>query len=161
MITVTIPETPTSDTTSDTARRARNLAAVEAAFRGVGNADAAEQMQQYTDDIVIELPYTQPPKRVEGKTAALAYLTNAFVVFHMQLTITEVHECLDPDELVVEFVSQGTVATTGNSYANQYINVFRFREGAIRFQREFFNPNAATLALVPAAPAVPGTEVSR
>ncbi|MCU1396665.1 MAG: hypothetical protein JWM34_5093 [Ilumatobacteraceae bacterium] len=138
---------------ADADRRAANVAAVEAAFRGVSNADASEQMAQYVDDLVLELPYTNPPKRVEGKAAALTYLSNAFQVFRMQLTITTVHECLDPDELVVEFVSDGTVLTTGKSYANQYINVFRFREGRICFQREFFNPNAAAAALVADAPA--------
>lgn len=133
---------------SDAARRARNLAAVESAFRGVSNGDAAEQMQQYTADLVMEMPYTSPPKRVEGKPAVLEYLTNAFVVFQMQLSITEVHPCVDPDELVVEFVSHGLVMTTGKSYSNQYINLFRFRDGSICFQREFFNPNAVASALV-------------
>ena len=132
----------------DSNRHARNLAAVEAAFRGVGNADAAEQLQQYTDDAVFELPYTAPPKRVEGKAAALVYLAGAFELFRLTLTITEVHQCLDPDELVIEFVSDGRVITTGKSYTNQYINVFKFRDGKICFQREFFNPNAAAAALV-------------
>jgi ketosteroid isomerase-like protein len=137
-----------ADTTAEHAQRARNLAAVEAAFRGVGNADAVEQLRQYTDDVVLELPYTAPPKRVEGKAAALAYLTGAFELFRLRLTITDVHLCLDPDELIVEFVSDGLVLTTGKSYANQYINVFRFRDGKICRQREFFNPNAAAAALV-------------
>ena len=140
---------PTAATGGDNARRSANIAAVEAAFRGVSNADAVEQMAQYTDDVVMELPYTAPPKRVEGKADALIYLATAFRVFHLRLTITEVHACLDPDELVVEFVSDGVVATTGKSYANQYINVFRFRDGKICFQREFFNPNAAAAALIP------------
>ena len=138
--------------TNDNDRRDQNRAAVEAAFRGVSNADAAEQLSQYTDDAVLELPYTAPPKRVEGKAAALSYLTEAFKVFRLRLTITEVHPCLDPDELIVEFVSDGVVATTGKSYANQYINVFRFRDGKICFQREFFNPNAAAEALVAGTP---------
>ena len=140
-----------SQLTSDD-RRERNIAAVEAAFRGVSNADAAEQLLQYTDDAVLELPYTVPPKRVEGRADALTYLAEAFKVFKMRLTITEVHRCLDPDHLVVEFVSDGLVTTTGKSYANQYINVFRFRDGKICFQREFFNPNAAAAALVADAP---------
>jgi len=134
--------------TDNSDQHARNLAAVEAAFRGVSNGDAAEQLRQYTDDAVLELPYTTPPTRVEGKSAALTYLTNAFSVFRLRLTITEVHRCLDPNELIVEFVSDGLVSTTGKSYANQYINVFRFRDGKICFQREFFNPNAAAAALV-------------
>ena len=134
---------------SDSHRRAHNLAAVEAAFRGVGNADATEQLVSYTDDIVFELPYTNPPKRIVGKDEALNYLSAAFQIFRMTLTITEVHPCLDPDELIVEFISDGLVTTTGKTYANRYINVFRFSDGRICLQREFFNPNAAAQAIIP------------
>lgn len=135
--------------TADAERRVRNLAAVTAALQGVSHSDAAEQLQQYTEDLVLELPYVDPPKRVEGKAAALPYLSAAFKIFTMQLTITEVHQCVDPDELVVEFVSAGRVATTGRRYSNQYISIFRFRDGKICSQREFFNPVVAAKALAP------------
>lgn len=129
--------------------RPTNLDVVREAFAGVSDADAVRQLAQYTDDMVLELPFGDPPRRVEGKSAALAMLESAFQVYKMRITITEVHECLDPDELVVEFESDGHMATTGKSYANTYIAVFRFRGGKICHQREFFNPLISARALQP------------
>lgn len=129
------------------ADRPTHLAVVRAAFAGVDAADAARQLDNYTDDMVLELPFSDPPRRVVGKPDALAMLTSAFTVYKMALTITEVHECADPDELVVEFVSDGHLTTTGKKYANTYIAVFRFRDGKICHQREFFNPLITARAL--------------
>lgn len=126
-----------------------HLDVVREAFAGVGDADAARQLAQYTDDMVLELPFGDPPRRVVGKPAAMAMLTSAFEVYKMILTITEVHECADADRLVVEFVSDGHMATTGKAYANTYIAVFRFRDGKICRQREFFNPLISARALEP------------
>lgn len=134
---------------NDQEQRARNEAAVRGAFAAVGAGDATLQMTHYTDDAVMEMPFTDPPAHVEGKAAIHDRLAGAFTVFSMQLTIDEVIPCLDPDQLVVEFHSEGRVATTGKSYANTYIARFRFRDGLICFQREYFNPNAATTALMP------------
>ncbi len=139
--------------TADDGRRRANLAAVMAAFDAVGAADAARQLEHYTDDVVLELPFTSPPARLEGKELVLARLSRAFLVYRMRLTVTEVHECVDPDELVVEFTSDGYMSTTGKPYANTYIAVFRFRDGRICFQREFFNPKISDEALTPDPPA--------
>lgn len=130
--------------------RARNLAAVKGAFAAIGNGDADGQVAHYTDDAVMEMPFIDPPAITEGKDAIRERLRGAFTVFRFTLTIERVTECLDPDELVVEFTSQGTVTTTGKPYANRYIARFQFRDGLIRFQREYFNPNAAAIALQPA-----------
>ena len=133
--------------TTDSDRRARNLAAVQAAFAGVSAADAAAQMANYTDDMVLELPFADPPRTVRGRAEALTFLTTAFLTYKMRIDITEIHECLDPDELIVEFRSDGHMATTGKPYANRYIGVFRFRDGKICAQREFFNPKISDRAL--------------
>ncbi|MCU0311778.1 MAG: nuclear transport factor 2 family protein [Acidimicrobiales bacterium] len=125
------------------AHRARNLAAVEGAFAGIGAGDAARQLEHYTDDLVIELPYASPPRRVEGKDAALAYLGAALGAFELDLVIDEVHAGLDPDELVVEFSGTGRHRPTGSAYANRYIAVFGFRDGRIVRQREYYNPAAS------------------
>jgi ketosteroid isomerase-like protein len=131
----------------DQSRRKQNLATVEAAFAGVSNADAARQLANYTDDMVLELPFTDPPQQIEGRANALTFLSKAFETYKMQLTITEVHDCLDPDELIVEFRSNGHMTTTSKPYANRYIAVLRFRDGKIYAQREFFNPKIADEAL--------------
>ena len=131
---------------SDRTRRARNLAAVTGAFAGVGAADADAQLTHYTDDMVLELPFAEPPVTLVGKDRARRFLRRAFEEYKMTLDITAVHECLDPDTLVVEFVSAGHMASTGKPYANTYIGVFRFRDGSIRAQKEFFNPLVADRA---------------
>ena len=58
----------------------------------------------------------------------------------MSLEITAVHECVDPDELILEYVSNGEVLATGRAYTNTYIGVYRFRDGRIWQVKEFHNP---------------------
>ncbi len=135
-----------TDASAAAETRARNLATVRSAFAAIAAGDAEGQLSHYTDDVIFELPYTDPPKRSTTRAEALANIAAAFTVFRFELTITEVHECLDPDELIVEFTGGGSYLPTGAPYANVYIAVFRFREGRICFQREFFNP--ATTAKV-------------
>lgn len=132
--------------------RTRNLAAVQGAFAGIGAGDAARQLEHYTDDLVLELPYASPPKRIEGKATALAYLGGALSVFDLDLTVDEVHVGLDPDELVIEFSGTGRHRPTGAAYENRYIGVFRFRDGRICHQREYYDPTAVP-TVPPAAPA--------
>jgi ketosteroid isomerase-like protein len=123
--------------------RARNLDAVRGTFAGIGAGDATHQLAHYTDDLVLELPYAAPPKRIEGKDAALSFLRGALASFALELTIDEVHAGLDPDELIVEFSGTGTHRPTGSAYANRYIAVFGFRDGMICRQREYYNPAAS------------------
>jgi len=123
--------------------RRRNLSAVEAAFAAIGRGDAEGQLENYVDDLVLEFPFTDPPKRVEGKPAALPYLTGAFTVFRFALTITEVIACVDPDRLVVLAESTGTYLPTDAPYVNRYLIVLGFRDGLIATQREFFDPTQA------------------
>jgi ketosteroid isomerase-like protein len=124
-------------------QRARNLEAVQGAFAGIAAGDAAAQLEHYTDDLVLELPYASPPKRIEGKAAALTFLDAALGAFSLDLTIEEVHAGLDPDELIVEFSGTGEHRPTGSPYANRYIAVFGFRDGRIARQREYYNPAAS------------------
>jgi ketosteroid isomerase-like protein len=129
--------------------RTRNLDAVRRAFAGVSNADADEMLANYTDDLVLELPYADPPAVLEGRETVRDYLRGAFRIFKFRLDITEVHEGLDPDKLVVEYASEGTVTTTGKPYVNTYIGVYWFRDGAICKVREFYNPLPSVEALTP------------
>lgn len=125
-------------------QRQRNLDTVHRAFAGIA-VGSAEQMLvgNYTDDMVLELPYASPPSVIEGLDTALEYLAAAFGVFRFNLTITEAHECLDPDLLVLEYTSAGHVLSSGKPYANRYIGVYWFRDGRIAKVREFYNPVAS------------------
>ena len=115
------------------------------AFAGIAAGSASQMLDDnYADDVVIEFPYSSPPTRIESKEAAREYLTKAFEVFRFSLEITDVYEGLDPDLLVLEFTSEGRMLTTGAPHGNRYIAVYRFRDGRIAHQREFYNPIAAS-----------------
>ena len=53
--------------TTETEIRARNLEAVRRAFDAIGAGDVDRQLDNYIDDCVLELPYSDPPKHLEGR----------------------------------------------------------------------------------------------
>lgn len=134
---------------SDSDTRARNLDAVTRAFVAIGRQDADAMMDNYTDDVWVEFPFADPPSRMEGNANIRKYLKGAFKVFQFELTITEVHEGLDPDKLIVEFTSDGKITTTGKHYANRYIAVYGFRDGKIAWWKEYLNPKIMDAAMTP------------
>jgi ketosteroid isomerase-like protein len=119
------------------------LVVLRRAFEGVSAADADQMLANYTEDMILEMPYSDPPVVIEGREKARRYLRAAFKVFKFRLSITDVHETNDPDKLVVEYVSEGRVERTGKPYANVYIGVYWFRDGALCRVKEFFNPTVA------------------
>jgi ketosteroid isomerase-like protein len=127
----------------------RHLELVERSFAAVGTGDVVGQLDAFTDDVVLELPYADPPVRLEGKDAIRAHVGPALEIFKFRLRITSVYECADPDTLVLEYTSDGHVATTGKPYRNSYVGIIRFRDGLICFQREYYNPVPAARALTP------------
>jgi uncharacterized protein len=124
-------------------RRTRNLAAVTGAVAAINAGDAAGQMTHYTDDLVLEFPFADPPKRLESKAVVEPYLTTALGLFTLDLRVVEVHETTDPDELIVEAAATGTYTPNGAPYENRYVIVYGFRDGLICRQREYYNPLAA------------------
>ena len=129
--------------------RIRNREAIDRAFAGVSNSDVDEMLHNYTDDMVLEMPYADPPVRLEGRETVRVYLRAAFEVFKFRLWVTDMHECADPNELVIEYASEGHVTTTGKPYANTYIGWYRFRDGSITFVREWYNPAATAKSFAP------------
>ena len=115
----------------------------------MGDADAV--VAHYTDDYVLELPYSHPenPGRMKGKEAVRERLVEAFKVFRFTLHLTHVHPCADPDLLIAEYISQGVVIPTGRRYSNRYIGLWRFRDGQVCLTREYYNPEISRAALEP------------
>jgi uncharacterized protein len=132
---------------TDEERRRRNREVVERSFAAVGRADVSVQLDHFTDDGILELPYADPPVRLQGKAAIRAHVGPALEIFCFQLHVTDVYDCVDPDTLVLEYRSEGHVTTTGKEYRNAYIGVVRFRDGLICHQREYYNPVPAGRAL--------------
>ena len=137
------------------ASREENLAAVRRYFEGVAAANPDQMVEPWVDDLVYEERFSDPPRRIEGKEAIRAYFSKAGTVYRMTLEITAVHECLDPDKLVLEYASHGQVVTTGDAYENSYIGVYRFRDGRIWQVSEFHN------ALITERARPPGVVIER
>ncbi len=129
--------------------RARNRKTLEASLASVARGDVDAQLEHCTDDLVMEFPYSDPPRTMEGKETIRAHLRSVLTTFEIELEMTQVYECVDPDLLVAEYTSTGRVTTTGKPYANRYVGVVRFRDGLICEQREYYNPVPAVRALTP------------
>jgi ketosteroid isomerase-like protein len=129
----------------DDERRAANRHVVSKVLDTV-SAGKFEQLADYvTDDLVFELPYGPDfmPNPIEGRDAWNQMQLMTFKLFSsFVLELIEVHDCVDPEELIAEYRSDAIVERNGNEYRNRYIGVFRFRDGKISHWREFHNPEA-------------------
>ncbi len=132
-------------------RRAANRELLDHVLSLFGTDRAGELANCYTPDWILELPFADPPVRLEGGQEIGAYLASRLDTFVFTLSLTAVHECLDPDLLVVEYESDGHVSHTGKPYRNTYIALWRFRDGRVSGVKEFPNPMVAAEALVPLA----------
>ena len=130
-------------------RRTANRELLDHVLSLFGTDRASELVNCYTPDWVLELPFADPPVRLEGGQEIGAYLASRLDTFVFTLSLTAVHECLDPDLLVVEYESDGHVTHTGRPYRNTYIALWRFRDGKVSGVKEFPNPMGAAEALVP------------
>ena len=121
---------------------------VRTVFDAFAAADVAALDDLYTDDYVLELPYSKPsPVRVEGRANVQEYLTGAFQVFRFRLSITDHWKLEGTDALVAEYVSEGTVVPTGKRYANTYVGIWRFRDGRVSGTKEWYDPIVSAEAM--------------
>ena len=95
------------------------------------------------EDIVMECPYqafhTGPMRR--GKADFMEGMRFVPTVFKsFQLNIHELYDCPEQDTVVLEQTSLGVFLSSGGTYQNRYILVFKFRDGQIYLWREFYNP---------------------
>jgi ketosteroid isomerase-like protein len=130
---------------NDDERRAANRQVVSTVLDTVSAGKFDQLADHVTDDLVFELPYGPDfmPNPVEGRDAWNDMQLMTFKLFRsFVLQLIEVHDCLDPDELIAEYRSDAVVERNGNEYRNRYIGVFRFRDGKISHWREFHNPEA-------------------
>ena len=132
---------------SDTERRTANREVLEQAMAAIGTGAREMLANLYTEDWVLELPFSDPPKRLEGAAEIAAYLGPQMGRFEFTLSLGEVHPCVDPDLLVAEYTSEGRVTSTGKPYRNTYIGLWRFRNGRICGVKEYLNPLVVADAL--------------
>ncbi len=129
--------------------RERNIDVLKTAISSIGTGNSEIFSNLYTEDWVLELPYSEPPKVLRGVNEILAYLKPQMGKLEFTLTLTEIFECLDPNLLIAEYVSEGRSTITNKPYQNTYIGLWRFREGKICGVKEYLNPLIATEANTP------------
>ena len=129
------------------ARREANRVLLESVISLYGTRRASELASCYTSDWVLELPFGDPPVRLEGASEIGAYLAPKLGTFQFALHLTAVHDCLDPDLLVAEYESDGLATTTGRPYRNTYVAFWRFRDGKVCGVKEYANPAVIAEAL--------------
>jgi ketosteroid isomerase-like protein len=71
-----------------------------------------------------------------------------FVMFKkFEITITDIYDLLDPNMLIARYRSDAVGRDKPVAYQNEYLGIFRFRDGKITFWREYNNPEVAHAAV--------------
>ena len=126
--------------------RNRNIEVLKTAISSIGRGDSDIFSSLYTEDWVLELPYSEPPKVLKGVNEIISYLKPQMGKLEFTLILTNIFECLDPDLLIAEYVSEGRSTITNKPYQNSYIGLWRFRDGKICGVKEYLNPMIANEA---------------
>jgi ketosteroid isomerase-like protein len=109
------------------------------------NGDADGLADLFAPDAVIESPFAGPPgtpARLDGREAIREYSRHA-MASSLRLEdyeVTELYQTQDPEVVIVEMRTKGTVTTTGRSFTATSIQVLRIREGHIVLFRDFADP---------------------
>ena len=108
------------------------------------NGDADDFADLFAPDGVIEAPFAPPgaPARLEGREAIREYSRHVMAspLRLEDFEVAELYQTQDPEVVIVEMRTKGTVTTTGQSFAATSIQVLRIREGQIVLFRDFADP---------------------
>jgi len=107
-----------------------------------GDADGFADL--FAPDAVIEAPFAPPgaPARLETREAIREYSRRvlALPLRFEDIEVAELYQTQDPEVVIAEMRTKGTVTTTGRPFAATSIQVFRIREGQIVLFRDFADP---------------------
>ena len=109
------------------------------------NGDADGFADLFAPDAVIELPFAGPPgmpARLEGREAIRenARRVMASPLRLEDFEVAELYQTQDPEVVIAEMRTKGTVTTTGRSFTATSVQVLRLREGHIVVFRDFADP---------------------
>jgi ketosteroid isomerase-like protein len=109
------------------------------------NGDADGFAGLFAPDAVIELPFAGPPRmpaRLEGREAIRenARRVMASPLRLEDFEVAELYQTQDPEVVIAEMRTKGTVTTTGRSFTATSVQVLRIREGHIVLFRDFADP---------------------
>ena len=100
-------------------------------------------VELFAPDGVIELPFAGPgmPARLAGQQAIRDYSHRmaASPLRIDDLEATALYHTDDPEVVIIELATRGTVTSTGRTFEGTSIQVFRIRDGKIVLFRDYFN----------------------
>jgi uncharacterized protein (TIGR02246 family) len=108
-----------------------------------GDADGFANL--FTQDAVIEVPFSGPPGqpvRLEGREVIREF-SRQMLASQLRLEdfeVAELYQTPDPEVVIVEMRTKGTVTTTGQRFTATSIQILRIREGLIALFRDFADP---------------------
>jgi uncharacterized protein (TIGR02246 family) len=96
----------------------------------------------FAPDGVIEGPFTGPPGaplRLAGREAIREYSRHVMAspLRLEDFEVVELYQTQDPEVVIVEMQTKGTVTTTGRSFEATSIQILRIRDGQIVLFRDF------------------------
>jgi uncharacterized protein len=98
----------------------------------------------FVPDAVIEAPFAPPgaPSRLEGREAIREY-SRQVMASPLRLEdfeVVELFQTQDPEVVIVEMRTKGTVTTVDRPFTTTSIQILRIREGHIVRSRDFADP---------------------
>jgi ketosteroid isomerase-like protein len=118
-----------------------------------GDADGFADL--FARDAVIEFPHAGPPGkplRLVGRQAIREYARQVMAM-PLQLDTFEVaalYQTMDPEVMVVEMRTEGSVTTSGRRFAATSVQILRVHGGQIVLFRDFPDPRGVEDVLGPA-----------
>jgi ketosteroid isomerase-like protein len=114
-----------------------------------GSADRVADL--IAPDGLLEFGFTVPgmPQRQEGREAVRSWLRPRLgqALRFEEYRNVRIHECLDPELLVIEHDITATSIATGHPHVMSYVYVLRARNGQIVHLRDYANVLVAAQAL--------------
>src|SRR5579859_7486151 len=110
------------------------------------NGDIDGFVDLFAPDGVIEFvfhgPVGMPPVRLEGREVIREYSqrVTASPLRLEELEVAELYQAQDPEVVIAEMRTKGTMTTTGRSFTVTSIQVLRIRDGRIVLFRDFADP---------------------
>ena len=109
------------------------------------NGDADGLADLFAPDAVIEAPFaghSGMPARLEGREAIREH-SRQVMALPLRLEdyeVAELYQTQDPEVMIMEMRTKGTVTTTGRPFTATSIQILRIREGHIVLFRDFADP---------------------
>lgn len=109
------------------------------------NGDIDGFVDLFTPDAVIEGPFTGPKGtslRLEGREAIREYSHHVMAspVRLEDFEVVELYQTQDPEVVIVELRTKGTMTTTGRAFTATSVQILRIRDGHIALFRDFADP---------------------